>query len=287
MLIYDQIDQDPSSQNTLTFNANERVTAMNIQGGVGNDKWPTGFSITTDGGQQYDATPATGVAADPTYQPNGGTVTIGSGIIGRIRASNSSIGLLCAFEVDMIDDLSDISISKMDYFGFTDSVMAAGDGNTVIIGSEILDNTNSSIQQSMSLSTSSAVQKSQEITVASAFTVGTTIQVAAEVEIPTVAKVTSSVSTEWQLQETSSETDGTSTTITNAATYTLACPATKFCQASAFFMMYNIDVDFNCTFTATTTSGATYSWGQSGIYKGASSTTAQLTLEEYDVDPSA
>jgi hypothetical protein len=72
----------------------------------------------------------------------------------------------------------------------------------------------------------------------------------------------------------------TESTTTRAATFALACPASKFCTATAFFTQYKLDVNINATFAATTKSGQTYNWLQSGTYKGADSLAMQFNVTE-------
>lgn len=72
----------------------------------------------------------------------------------------------------------------------------------------------------------------------------------------------------------------TGSTTTRASTFALACPAGKFCTAKAFVTQFKIDVDMNATLTATAKSGGTFSWVQSGTYKGADSLAMQFNVTE-------
>lgn len=71
-----------------------------------------------------------------------------------------------------------------------------------------------------------------------------------------------------------------SVTNTRSGTFALTCPAARFCTAKAFFTQFKIDVNMNATFTATAKSGATFSWVQSGKYKGADSLAMQFNVTE-------
>lgn len=72
----------------------------------------------------------------------------------------------------------------------------------------------------------------------------------------------------------------TATTTTRAGTFALVCPPGKFCTANAFFTQFKMDVDMNATFTATSKTGATFNWIQSGTYKGADSMAMQFNVTE-------
>lgn len=67
---------------------------------------------------------------------------------------------------------------------------------------------------------------------------------------------------------------------TRAGTFALVCPPGKFCTAKAFFTQYKLDVNINATMTATTKAGETFSWVQSGTYKGADSLAMQFNVTE-------
>lgn len=72
------------------------------------------------------------------------------------------------------------------------------------------------------------------------------------------------------------------TVTTRGTMFPLACPAGKFCRAQAFFTQFQMDVKVNATMTATTDAGETYSWIQSGTYKGADSLAMQFNVTEVD-----
>lgn len=72
----------------------------------------------------------------------------------------------------------------------------------------------------------------------------------------------------------------TNAVTTRAGTFALVCPAGKFCTASAFFTQFKVDVEMNATFTATSKSGGTFDWVQSGKYKGADSLAMQFNVTE-------
>lgn len=67
---------------------------------------------------------------------------------------------------------------------------------------------------------------------------------------------------------------------TRSGTFALACPAGKFCTAKAFFTQYKLDVNMNATMMATTQAGDTFTWVQSGTYKGADSLAMQFNVTE-------
>lgn len=71
-------------------------------------------------------------------------------------------------------------------------------------------------------------------------------------------------------------------TITRGTTISLACPAGKFCLGTSFVTIFNIDVNIEATFRATTKSGAIYEWVQTGTYEGADSFALELRIDESD-----
>ena len=77
----------------------------------------------------------------------------------------------------------------------------------------------------------------------------------------------------------------TASTTTRAGTFTLACPPRIICKAKAFFTQFKMDVNINATFTATTKSGATFDWLQSGTYKSADSLAQQFSVTELQSMP--
>lgn len=71
-------------------------------------------------------------------------------------------------------------------------------------------------------------------------------------------------------------------TETRAATFWLDCPPGMLCQANCFYTQFKLNVDMEATFTATTKSGATYSWVQAGTYDTADSSAMQFNISQVD-----
>ncbi|KAI8180159.1 hypothetical protein K4K49_001519 [Colletotrichum sp. SAR 10_70] len=209
-------------------------------------------------------------------------VPVGSGILGRIRVQWCDIGLIGHVGWDFIDDLQSVSISNLAYSGFTDNIMPSGPGTTVTVGSQILDNRNSSTEQIITIMTMDAVTKSHTVSVANMWTVGGKIGVETEAGIPFVGK--SKVSTEfnWQVGKTTTKEDTQSETLTKSSTVNLKCPAKKYCVGSSFYTSFKMDVDVTATFRAKTKTGKDFLWEQKGKYSGADSLALQLQVDEAD-----
>ena len=159
---------------------------------VGSSTTLSGFSFVTDAGNSFHAT-ATSNSVNSTIGQ------VGSGIIGRIRGSVSTTTGITAIAIDMLDTLTDISISNVTYSGFTNGAAPSGPGTALVVGSEVLNNLNSTVQQSVALVTTSTVTTTQLFQVDHRIDAGITISVAAEVDIPMIAKYTDTVSTTWTL----------------------------------------------------------------------------------------
>jgi hypothetical protein len=155
----------------------------------------SGFSFATDAGNTLHAT-ATVNSVNSTIGE------VGSGIIGRIRGSVSTTRGITAIAIDMLDTLSDISISNATYSGFTQGAAPSGPGTALVVGSEVLNNLNSTVQQSVALLTSSTVTTTQLFQVDHRIDAGVTLSVAAGVAIPLIAKDTATASTTWTLGQT-------------------------------------------------------------------------------------
>lgn len=159
---------------------------------MGSSTTLSGFSFVTDAGDTFHAT-ATSNSVNSTIGE------VGSGIIGRIRGSVSATNGITAIAIDMLDTLTDISISNVTYSGFTDGAAPSGPGTALVVGSEVLNNVNSSIQQSVALLTTSTVTSTLLFQVDHRIDAGVTITVAAGVEIPFIVKDSATAATTWTL----------------------------------------------------------------------------------------
>ncbi|KAL0933387.1 uncharacterized protein CTRU02_212350 [Colletotrichum truncatum] len=258
----------------FTFENNERIKEFWVLESQGNF---LGFNFTTANGKTYSAMATT--LRDP---PPMVKVPIGSGILSRIRVQYCDIGLIGHVGWDFLDDLQSVSISNLAYSGFTDNIMPSGPGTTVTVGSQILDNRNSSTEQMITIQTIDAVTKSHTVSVNNQWTVGNKVSVETEAGIPFIGK--SKVSTEfnWQVGKTTTEEDSESETVTKSSTVNLKCPAKKYCVGSSFYTSFKMDVDVEATFRAKTKSGKDFFWVQKGKYSGADSLALQLQVDEAD-----
>ncbi|GKT45803.1 aerolysin-like protein [Colletotrichum spaethianum] len=258
----------------FTFENGDRIKDLYIWENRGSI---LGFNFTTTSGATYVAQ-----VAPYEGQPSMVKVPVGSGILGRIRVQYCNIGLVGHLGFDFLDDLQSVSISNIAYSGFTDDIMPAGPGQTMTVGSQIVDNRNSTAEQIITLSTIDAVTKSHTISVANQWNVGGRVAVEAEAGIPLIGK--SKVTTEfnWQVQKTTTEEDTEGETLTKSAIINLKCPAKKYCVGTSFFTIFKMDVDVEATFRAKTKSGKEFFWKQKGKYEGADSLALQLQVDEAD-----
>ena len=207
-------------------------------------------------------------------------VPVGSGILAQVRYVYCPIGVIPSMGFDFLDELASIAVSDIAYAGFTNNILPATAGQTVTVGSQIIDNRNSSSDQSTSIQTTAAVTKQHSLTTTIGWSIGNTVTVTSEVSVPFLAKGSVSTAATWGLQGSVAEQELTGQTISNAGTVNLKCPAKKYCVGSSFFTMFKLDVDVEATFQAKTKSGANYNWVQQGSYSGADSLAIELQVDE-------
>lgn len=155
-----------------------------------------GFNFTTSNGKTYEAL---GTTVKPTQAIK---VPVGSGIIARIRVSKCEIGLFGSWGFDFIGDLASIAVTNIAYSGFTDSVLPAGSGDTVTVGSQVVDNRNSSTDQTIQLQTTDAVTQSHSLSVADMWQTGGSISIETEAGLPLIAKSKINTQLNWAVQQT-------------------------------------------------------------------------------------
>ncbi|RDW67576.1 hypothetical protein BP6252_08972 [Coleophoma cylindrospora] len=256
--------------------ANERFTEFIV--------WETpdvqvsGFTFKTDAGQSYEA--LSSITQNPANTFTKTSLPVGSGMIARMYGTMCSVGIMGNLGIDFLDELASISITNMTYSGFTNNLAPTAVGSQFSVGSQILDNRNSSIQQQMTLTTANAVTQSRTITTGSTWSVGGSVAAEAEVGMPFIAKTKVTTTATWSVGGSSDTQELTSETKTTTAAFPLSCPAKKYCIANASFMMFKIDVNAEATFTAKTKAGSSYSWVQKAEYKGQDSAAMQLTVDE-------
>lgn len=187
---------DVADSGEFKFSDNERITTFSVAnvGGI-----PEGsFKFVTDAGNTYES--LSGLVKDGTNTPEWTDLAVGSGILARFRGTNCSTGVMGSFGVDFLDELNSISISKIDYSGFTDNIMPTGAGTQMSVGSQILDNRNSSEKQTITLTTTDAITRQTTITTQVRAQVGGSVSVEAGAGIPflTEGKVTTEAN--WQIE---------------------------------------------------------------------------------------
>ena len=183
-----------TSAGQFAFNSNERIKEFNV---FVSDVQFLGFNFTTDAGRSYNALTSIGqlnVATNPAV-----SVNVGSGIIGRIRGGLCSNGIVANVGSDFIDNLSSIGISNISYSGFTNNIAPSGPGTTLSVGSEILDNRNSSVQQTISIQTTDAVTTQHSVTVSQNWQVGNSISIESGADIPFITSGKVSTEVNWQI----------------------------------------------------------------------------------------
>ncbi|KAL2291754.1 hypothetical protein FJTKL_11952 [Diaporthe vaccinii] len=266
----------------FTFADNERITKFSIARDSADSIYVSGMRFDTDAGNKFEVLGSSFSHPESTG-PTRVDIPVGSGIVARLRGTNcDAMEIFGSFGVDFLDELNSISITNIDYEGFANSIMPAGRGTQMSVGSQILDNRNSSVSQTITLLTTDAVTKSRTVNTQIRALVGGSVAVEGKVGVPLVSEGSVRTEANWQLEALHNEAEMVGSTTTRAATFALACPAGKFCTANAFFMQYKVDININATFTATTKSGSTYNWIQGGTYKGADSMAMQFNVTEVD-----
>lgn len=182
------------------FADNERITKFSI---ARLDPSPSiqGFKFETDVGNSYNAVSdviKAGNSGNPTYED----INVGSGILGRIRGTNCQnvLGVFGEFGIDFLDELDSISISNIDYSGFTRNIMPTGPGAQLSVGSQILDNRNSSLEQTIALTTTDAITRQTTITTQVRVQVGSSVTVQSKVSVPFLSEGSVTTEANWQLE---------------------------------------------------------------------------------------
>lgn len=179
------------------FANNERITKFSI-GRVGGIASVSSFTFETDAGNKYEA--LSGLIQQGTNTPVYEDLAVGSGILARIRGTYCSTGIFGSFGVDFLDELDSISISNIDYSGFTDNIMPTGAGTQMSVGSQILDNRNSSEKQTITLTTTDAITRQTTITTQVRAQVGGSVSVEAGAGIPFLAEGKVTTEANWQIE---------------------------------------------------------------------------------------
>ncbi|OHE96847.1 hypothetical protein CORC01_07814 [Colletotrichum orchidophilum] len=225
-----------------------------------------GFNFTTASGTTYSATGQ--VLRDPPRMQKG---PVGSGILGRMRVQYCNIGQIGHLGFDLLDELQSVSVSNIAHSGFTDNIISSGPGQTMGIGSKIVDNRKYTAEQIVTVVKMHDVTKSYTNSVANQWNVEGRVTVEAEAGIPLIGKTQVTTEFSWQVQKTITEEDTEGETLTKSATINLKCPPKNYCVGSSFFTIFKMDVEVEATFRAKTKSGKDFFWKQKGKYEGADS----------------
>ncbi|KAH6687817.1 hypothetical protein F5X68DRAFT_239265 [Plectosphaerella plurivora] len=252
----------------------ERITEFTV---FPTDVQLMGFKLKTNKDRTYEAMSTLG-----SEGIEGVNVPVGSGILGRLRVSQCDVGIIAGMGFDFIDDIESVSVVNIDYSGFTDNVLPSGPGQTVTLGSQIIDNRNGSIEQSTTLATTAATNKQHSLTTNFGWDFGNSVTISGKAGIPFISEGSVSTTANWGISGGTNDQSLEGETITNAGTVNLKCPARKFCVGSSFFTMFKLDVDIVATLEAKSKSGGKFTWTQSGKYEGSDSLALQLRIDEAD-----
>lgn len=182
------------------FADNERITKFTIgRSNVATSKAIVSISFETDAGNSYSAVSGqfgNGGATAVTEE-----LDVGSGILARIRGTKCQ-SILGSIGFDILDQLDSISITNIDYSGFTNNIMPSGEGTQLSMGSQVLDNRNSSVQQTISLLTTDTVTQSRTITTDIHVSVGGSVSVSGGAGIPFISEGKVTAETNWAIDTT-------------------------------------------------------------------------------------
>lgn len=181
----------------FTFDDNERITKFSV-GTVGGAASVSAFTFETDAGNSYKA--LSGIVNDGSNTADYEDLSVGSGILARFTGTYCQSGVMGSFGVDFLDELDSISISNIDYSGFTDNIMPTGAGTQMSVGSQILDNRNSSEKQTITLTTTDAITRQTTVTTQVRAQVGGSVSVEAGAGIPLLAEGKVTTEANWQIE---------------------------------------------------------------------------------------
>ncbi|KAF6828952.1 hypothetical protein CPLU01_08182 [Colletotrichum plurivorum] len=209
-------------------------------------------------------------------------VPVGSGILGRFRAAQcGKTGHFGLIGFDFIEEIESVTITHIKYHGFNKGVMPAGRGKLVVLGSQVLDNRNSSIEQALSIQSVEAVMKQWSITLTTTKDYTASLALGIDVEIPFLFEAKATTTTGWGLHVALANGRTEATTTSHYATANLRCPARKYCVGSSFFNTWKLDVQTEVTLRARTRTGDFF-WVQKGRYQGSEGAAIQLRVDEAD-----
>ncbi|KAF3930470.1 hypothetical protein ABW20_dc0109762 [Dactylellina cionopaga] len=251
------------------------------------DKYITGFQWGTNKQHKYNATSKSGGDEFVEKLVGSGYPVRFHGILKKLDQEKDVASVIVALGIEFLDELRSIDMVSADYSGFEGGVSAIPDdgGKSLILGTQILDNRNSTISQTFQLTNTKAVAKSYAFTFTIAYMVGATVTLSAKFKIPLINEITGTAALQWQLTVTASTTLTYTETITQGSTFSLTCPALKFCQGRSVFQTYDLEVPFSGQFQATTTRGDKFGWNRKGVYKSSDVSNMKLQVDVWDKPP--
>lgn len=179
---------------------NERITAMALGVSDATNTVRT-IAFTTNLGTNYKAI-SEGVRKGDVNGLTFQNLPVGSGILARIYGTSCSTGEFGSIGFDILNELNDITITNIDYEGFSNNIMPADHGTPMSVGNMIVDATNSSTEQRVVMTTSDAITYSRTIKIEGTLTIGQTYTVGGKVGIPLVSEGSVTIATTWSLSAT-------------------------------------------------------------------------------------
>ncbi|KAK6531479.1 hypothetical protein TWF281_008284 [Arthrobotrys megalospora] len=251
------------------------------------DKYVTGFHFGTNKENKYNVTSKSGGDESVEKFVGSGYPIRFHGITKKLGKEKDAASSIVAVGIEFLDELRSIDMVSADYAGFKGGVSAIPDdgGKSLILGTQILDNRNSTINQTFQLTNSKAIAKSFAFTFSTAFMAGASVTLGTKLAVPLITEATASATVQWQLTVTASTTLTYTETITQGTFFTLTCPALKFCQGRSVFQTYDIEVPFDGQFQATTRRGDKFGWNRKGVYKSSDVSNMKLQVNVWDAPP--
>lgn len=128
-------------------------------------------------------------------------VPVGSGILGRFRAAQcGKTGHFGLIGFDFVEEIESVAVTHIKYHGFNRGIMPA-QGRAVTAGSQILDNRNSTTDQTLSIQTQDTVTYSRALALSKTVDWGTTLTLASEAKIPFLFGAKATLAGNWGLHK--------------------------------------------------------------------------------------
>ncbi|KAK6539727.1 hypothetical protein TWF694_009928 [Orbilia ellipsospora] len=287
-LLFKDTENSKNAKRTgsFEFDSDEVVTDCRIiwkKHFFSDDKYVTGFQFGTNKSNKYNVTSKSSGGETVNKVVGSGYPVRFHGILKKVDQEPDVPAAIVALGIEFLDRLRSIEMVSADYSGFKDGVQSIpdGSGTSTILGTQILDNRNSTINQTFQLTNSKAVAKSYAFTFAIAYMIGATVTLSAELPVPVIADASASIALQWQLTFTASTTLTHTETVTQGTVFNLSCPAQRFCEGKSVFQTYELDAPFVGLFRATTRRGDTFTWNRRGIFKSSDVSDVKLQVNVY------